>query len=147
MHFIKNSINELLVDLIFCNIFIVGSGQFFIGACRIQHDILERRILPLQGSAFPVHIRQDLPEQIEYLCICGTGQAPVRKMKPGSNCFGSFRFSRTGRATKEKVPHGLYRVRSDFCVFTDPFDFLRDDIPVRQYRDGQFLLRSQHTGR
>ena len=99
VHFIKNGINELLVDIILGNRFIIGSGQFFIGACRIQHDILERRVLPLQGSAFPVHIRQDLPEQIEYLCICGTGQAPVRKMKPGSNCFGSFRFSRAGRAT------------------------------------------------
>ena len=147
MHLIKNGVDELLVDLILADILIIGSGQLFIGACRIQHYILERRILPPQGGAFPVHIRQDLPQQVEDLCIGGAGQAPVGKMEAGRNRFGAFCFPRAGRTTQKKVPHGLYRVRSNLCVFTDPFDFLRNDIPVRQYRDGQFLLRSQHTGR
>ena len=97
VHFIENGIHQLLVDRILIHRFIISAGKLLVSRCRVHHDVLEGGIFALEGGKLPVYIGQDLSEQIEDLSICRTGNAPVREMEAGSDCFGAFGLSRPGR--------------------------------------------------
>ena len=127
---LMNFLKQGFIDGKFVDFFLISSGQHIICTCRIHLDVCKGWIRFIAVFFFLLCCRQDLTDQVKYFCICGTGNEPVRKMQCRSNRLCAFGFPGSCRTAHHKVTHGMRCSGCFFRVFTDYFDFRRNQIPI-----------------